>query len=136
MNWMAPEVALLERSWHKRSAAQIAHLIGRTPGAVKRKYTRLTGSHLNRSTVPQHRSSAAVCNPSTGNPLLRSLAAKLEEHRVLLRDVEKRSGVSRRSIYDWLMRLREPRLSNFVAVVEAMGGEVVIVWPTDQGEAA
>jgi hypothetical protein len=41
--------------------------------------------------------------------------------------LERVSGVSRKTVSRW--RTNEPRLSNFVAVVESMGGRVIVELP-------
>ena len=62
-------------------------------------------------------------------PLVREMRARRRGIKVTQEALGKRAGVGHVSIQNWERGANEPTLSNFEAVVEALGGRVKIEWP-------
>jgi lambda repressor-like predicted transcriptional regulator len=62
--------------------------------------------------------------------LVQDLLGRMRRLGITFASIERRSGLNASTMKRW--RNHEPRLGNFVAVVESMGGKVVVVWDEDK----
>lgn len=63
----------------------------------------------------------------TVDPLIHELSVLLEDHAGFIADICKRAGVCRSTVQRWMHEGKDPKLSYFKAMVNAMGYELLIV---------
>lgn len=61
------------------------------------------------------------------DPLLHELSNMLEDNAGFIADICKRAGVCRSTVQRWMHEGKDPKLSYFKAMVNAMGYELLIV---------
>ena len=72
---------------------------------------------------------------SPRHKLIRAMRDRRRVTGVPVIHVAERAGVSRFAVRNWENGLADPTLCNFAAVVEELGGSLVIQWPECEGVA-
>lgn len=65
--------------------------------------------------------------------LVQNLLNRMKRLGITFAAIERRSGLHASTLKRW--KRHEPRLGNFIAAVESMGGKVIVVWD-DEDKAA
>lgn len=130
-HWTVEEVDRLQALWKQdQEIKEIARAMDRTPAMIanKLKDLRQKGAKIQRRMVH----GSTMRKRDKAHPFARFIAREMQRQQATYDDVERRSGVSGRTVQNWMNR-SSPNLASIEAVLGALGYCLIIKHKDNHG---